>query len=91
MGWLDWGQNDRIERKLDELLRRVKKMAAGEEQLKDAIVALAADLDAGIQAIKDKIGSIPGVDLTDEIAALEGARTKFDAAVEEIVAPPAGE
>lgn len=60
-------------------------MAATEDQLRDAIVALANDLDAGIQAIKDKLDSIPDVDLTDEIALLEGARTKFDAAVQEIV------
>ena len=67
----------RIEHKINVLIGKVTQVAVDEQALLEALAAFRTDLDAGIQAIKDKIGSLPGIDLTEELDALDGIKTAF--------------
>ena len=69
---------------------------ANEQELDDAIAALATqqdELDTAVQTIIDKLQSIPNVDLTDEIASLQAvqanAKTATDAIAAAVTPPPA--
>jgi hypothetical protein len=75
--------------KLDEILRRLKDMAVDQATFDAALTDFSADLETGLQAIADKIAGLDvPVDLTNELAALSDARSKFDAAVAADTNPP---
>lgn len=62
---------------------------ADEQALDDAIAALAQqqdELDAQVQVIIDKLGSVAGVDLSDEIASLQAIQQKAKDATDAITA-----
>lgn len=80
---------DRIEAKLDQVLRLERKIMADEQALDDAIAALAAqqdELDVAVNSIIDKLEGIEGVDLSDEIASLQAIQGKAKDATDAITA-----
>jgi septation ring formation regulator EzrA len=84
---------ERIERKIDNVIRRLKRMAANEADFDAALTEFLTSLDAGLTAIQAKIDSLGvTVDFTDELASLDSAKTKlsdFVAANSDPVPPPA--
>lgn len=89
MAWFWPSQLDRIERKLDQILQLERKIMADEAALDAAISDLSAaqDEESGkIDEIIAKLGSVPNVDLSDEIASLQAIRDKAKTATDAITA-----
>ena len=74
---------DRIEHKLDRILRQGELMAASQADLDDAVAALTTEVAAAVAAIQAKVP--PTVDLTAEVTAINQAASDLAAAV----SPPA--
>ena len=68
--------------KLDDIIRRLDKMATDQATFDAALTDFLADLEAGLQAIADKLNSLgTPVDLTAELGQISDAKAKLDAAV----------
>lgn len=74
-----------IQGMLKSLGRKVDKMAAQEQEFNTQLTALLNDIDEAITAIQNKA---PEVDLTDEIAQIQGARDKLEAVLPAPTPPP---
>jgi hypothetical protein len=89
-----WNQLDRIEEKLDRVLRMERIIMADEAALDQALTDLGAhvsDLQAAAQAIIDKVSNLPNApDLSDEIATIQGFGSKVGDTTDAINAAVAG-
>jgi hypothetical protein len=76
-------QLDLVLPKLDEILRRITLMAVDQATFDAALTDFFTDLDTGLQAIQDKLAALgTPVDLSAELAQVQDAKAKFDAAVQ---------
>jgi hypothetical protein len=88
-------QLDRIEAKLDLVLRIERRIMADEQALDDALAALGTQVDelaVAAQAIVDKVAAdAPDVDLTDELQTIQSFTDRVSATTDQIsaaAAPP---
>jgi multidrug efflux pump subunit AcrA (membrane-fusion protein) len=71
-------QLERIEAKLDTILRRQAIMAINEAEFDAALAEFITSLDGALTAIQAKLDEAEvEVDFTDELASLDGAKTRL--------------